>query len=289
MEKKKYFSIGEFAQLFHVSKQTLFYYERNHIFSPNYINEKGYRFYSFDQFCIFEIITSLRMIHVPLKKIAWYLEHRSIENLRDLLREKQAEYQEEIELIQKNQRHIAAKLKKINLAENVKSDRITLEHHDAHYLIATPFPPAGSTLDEDLHQLAVHNGKLWQGLVLNENLTGFLLPKEAIQEKRYMALSHYVTQVSEPEDYKDLMIKPAGLYATIYKKHSYHTRYVEAIETLQSFIDKNALEVVGHAYLTPIRNFWSTEEPDDYITEISIQVNYISDLHADSFQETATE
>ena len=285
MNKKKFFSVGEFAALFHVSKQTLFYYERNHIFEPRYINEKGYRFYSFDQFCIFEIITSLRLIHVPLKKIAWYVEHRSIENLRQLLLEKQEEYAQEAALIQKNQRHIAAKLKHISLAETVKADRITLEHHDNHYIVTTPFPPAGSTLDQDLHQLSEHNGKLWQGLVMNENLTGYLLPKSALEEGQYMTLSHYFTQVSEASDYPSVQVKPAGLYATIYKKHNYHTKYVEAIETLKSFIDKNSLCIVGDGYITPIRNFWSTENLEEYITEISIQVDYTGDLHADSFSD----
>lgn len=285
MDKKKFFSVGEFAALFHVSKQTLFYYERNHIFEPRYINEKGYRFYSFDQFCIFEIITSLRMIHVPLKKIAWYVEHRSVENLRQLLVEKQEEYAREVALIQKNQRHIEAKLKNISLAERVKTDRITLEHHDTHYLVTTPFPPAGSDLNQDLHQLSDHNNKLWQSLALNENLTGYLLPKEALEAGKYKALSHYFNQVTEWEDYPSIKIKPAGLYATIYKKRSYHTKYVEAIETLKSFIDKNALCIVGDAYITPIRNYWSTEDPEDYITQISIQVDYLGELHADSFSE----
>lgn len=36
-----YFTIGEFASLFKLSKQTLFYYERNNILRPAYIDENG--------------------------------------------------------------------------------------------------------------------------------------------------------------------------------------------------------------------------------------------------------
>ena len=39
-----YFTIGEFASLFKLSKQTLFYYERNNILRPAYIDENGYRY-----------------------------------------------------------------------------------------------------------------------------------------------------------------------------------------------------------------------------------------------------
>ena len=45
-----YFTIGEFASLFKLSKQTLFYYERNNILRPAYIDENGYRYYSLEQY-----------------------------------------------------------------------------------------------------------------------------------------------------------------------------------------------------------------------------------------------
>ena len=48
-----YFTIGEFASLFKLSKQTLFYYERNNILRPAYIDENGYRYYSLEQYFIF--------------------------------------------------------------------------------------------------------------------------------------------------------------------------------------------------------------------------------------------
>ena len=51
-----YFTIGEFASLFKLSKQTLFYYERNNILKPSYIEENGYRYYSLEQYFIFDII-----------------------------------------------------------------------------------------------------------------------------------------------------------------------------------------------------------------------------------------
>ena len=62
MNKKTemYFTIGEFANLFGVSKQTLFYYERNKIFEPDLVEENGYRYYSLHKYYIFEVIITLR-------------------------------------------------------------------------------------------------------------------------------------------------------------------------------------------------------------------------------------
>ena len=52
-KSNSYFTIGEFASLFGISKQTLFYYERSGIFAPALIEDNGYRYYSFEQYFIF--------------------------------------------------------------------------------------------------------------------------------------------------------------------------------------------------------------------------------------------
>ena len=88
MSKDKTFTIGEFANLFGISKQTLFYYERNNIFVPKIIADNGYRYYTMDQYYIFEIIITLRKLGIPLKTIKNYVEHRNSLDLQKLLDDK---------------------------------------------------------------------------------------------------------------------------------------------------------------------------------------------------------
>jgi len=92
-KSKLYFTIGEFAQLFGISKQTLFYYEKNKIFSPNFIEDNGYRYYSLDQYFIFEIIITLRKLGVSLKEISNYVNNRNIDSLQRLFSDKALEYE----------------------------------------------------------------------------------------------------------------------------------------------------------------------------------------------------
>ena len=73
-----YFTIGEFDSLFKLSKQTLFYYERNNILRPAYIDENGYRYYSLEQYFIFDIIINMRKLGIPLKEIAGYIQNRDV-------------------------------------------------------------------------------------------------------------------------------------------------------------------------------------------------------------------
>ena len=275
MKEKQYFTVGEFAELFGISKQTLFYYERNHIFSPAFVNENGYRYYSFEQFYIFEIISALRAAQVPLKKIAWYLRHRDVAGLRALFLEKQKELTEAAALIAKNQRHIETHLGRLSLIDALETGQfpaISLMHVEARTLVTTPYPAQELSTYESLHSLSVHNEKLRRRQGINENPTGYLLPKAALEAGNYMNYSCYFTDVTEPEEYDDILIKPAGLYATLYKRMRDYPIYTEAIDTLKDFISENGFQIAGDAYITPIRSFWTTEDPQDYITKIVILV-----------------
>ena len=275
MKEKQYFTVGEFAELFGISKQTLFYYERNHIFAPAFVNENGYRYYSFEQFYIFEIISALRAAQVPLKKIAWYLRHRDVAGLRALFLEKQKELTEAAALIAKNQRHIETHLGRLSLIDALETGQfpaISLMHVEARTLVTTPYPAQELSTYESLHSLSVHNEKLRRRQGINENPTGYLLPKAALEAGNYMNYSCYFTNVTEPEEYDDILIKPAGLYATLYKRMRDYPIYTEAIDTLKDFISENGFQIAGDAYITPIRSFWTTEDPQDYITKIVILV-----------------
>ncbi len=275
MKEKQYFTVGEFAHLFGISKQTLFYYERNHIFAPAYVNENGYRYYSFEQFYIFEIISALRAAQVPLKKIAWYLEHRDVAGLRALFTEKQKEYDEEAALIETNRRHIETHLGRLSLIDALEAGQfppLSLVYTEARTLVTTPYPARDISTYQSLHSLSVHNEKLRRRQVINENPTGYLLPKQALESGNYMDYSYYFTDVTEPEEYEDILVKPAGLYATLYKKMREHPIYTEAMDTLKDFITSSGFKIAGDAYITPIRTFWTTTDAEDYITKIVILV-----------------
>ncbi len=275
MKEKKYFTVGEFAKLFNISKQTLFYYERNGIFAPSFVNDNGYRYYSFEQFYIFEIVAALRAIDVPLKKIAEYVKNRNPESLRLLLIEKQKEYEEQMALIRKNQEHIEKKLGRLSLITAIETGQVNdlfVERVSERTLVVTPYPQHETTPEEGLRSLSAHNEKLRKNHSINENPTGYLLPLAELETGNYLAYSHFFTDVSDPAKEETIITKPAGLYATIYKKSRKHPHYMQAVDALKEFIASHRFRIAGDAYITPIRSFWTTTNPDDYITKISILV-----------------
>ncbi len=90
---KDYFKIGDVADLFRISVQTLRFYEREGLFVPEKIDrDSHYRYYSIHQLQLLQQIIFLRDLGLPLKTIRQQLEEpnaeryiRTLEALRDSL------------------------------------------------------------------------------------------------------------------------------------------------------------------------------------------------------------
>ncbi|MEH6869059.1 MerR family transcriptional regulator, partial [Bacillus safensis] len=74
---KKYFTTGEFSKLCGIKKQTLFHYDEIGLFSPEIKRENGYRYYSYHQFEIFQVISLFKELGVPLKEIKRLIKQRT--------------------------------------------------------------------------------------------------------------------------------------------------------------------------------------------------------------------
>lgn len=90
----------EFADLCGVSKDTLLYYDKIGLFSPELVAENGYRVYSLDQVHTFDLLLLLRDSRLPLKQMKTYLENRNTEEMLSLLRKQSRALKEQIGQLQ---------------------------------------------------------------------------------------------------------------------------------------------------------------------------------------------
>ena len=81
---KEYFTTGEFANLCGVNKKTLFHYDNIGLFKPKKILENGYRYYSHNQFELFNVISELKRLGMPLKEIKTFIDNRNPDVALDL-------------------------------------------------------------------------------------------------------------------------------------------------------------------------------------------------------------
>ena len=69
---EKLFKITEFAKIAGMNRKTLQYYDEIGLFSPAYVAENGYRYYSLFQLDWLALIAVLRDLGVPLRELRQY-------------------------------------------------------------------------------------------------------------------------------------------------------------------------------------------------------------------------
>ncbi len=268
-----YFTIGEFSQLFGISKQTLFYYEKNNIFSPELIEANGYRYYSLEQYFIFEIIITLRKLGVSLKEIGEYVKNRNIDSLENLLSYKALEYDIQLELLQRNKSNLLIKIEQLKQIKTLHNNCMTLEPCAEEYFVADTLPAESCSTKEQIKRIAAHNLPFAASEILNEYSMGYIVLQQDLPHPQ-PPIACIFTRVSQPDEYTRVQVKPQGLYVKIITTDGYHSEYGKALQKMLAFIERNDLEVNGDAYIRQLRNYWSTSDPSEYITQIEIPVAY---------------
>lgn len=78
-------TIGEVANLLHLSTSQIRFYEKKGLLTPHHKDTNGYRLYSYTEIDRLEYITTFRSIGVPVSEIKEYLEQTDNDNLIEVL------------------------------------------------------------------------------------------------------------------------------------------------------------------------------------------------------------
>ncbi|MEG2638768.1 MAG: Nif3-like dinuclear metal center hexameric protein, partial [Clostridiales bacterium] len=77
------FTAGQFAKLHNINKRTLLYYDEIGLLSPELKGENGYRYYTYHQSQILEMLLTLRELDMSIKDIMKYMEKVAPLNLKE--------------------------------------------------------------------------------------------------------------------------------------------------------------------------------------------------------------
>ena len=135
MNQERYIKTGEFAKLVGVTKHTLFYYDKIGLFSPEIKLENGYRFYSFDQLDVFDVIQTLRELDVSLEEIKGYMNQRSPKRLLKLFRKEQSIIRKQMQQLKKMEEWIVKKSEIIEKTMQTDTEVIRIEEEPDRYMI----------------------------------------------------------------------------------------------------------------------------------------------------------
>ncbi|MFI8711285.1 MerR family transcriptional regulator [Brevibacillus brevis] len=266
----KYFTTGEFARLCRVNKQTLFYYDDIGLMSPDIKNEKGYRFYSYRQFELFNVIELLKEVGMPLKEIKPFLENKTPENFVSLLEDKASTIQRKIQNLQQIQQMIETKLSLTKEAIKTDFSRIHIEELSEEKLFTSD--AILDCTDRDFVRAvsdfinALHTHRLDTGYPI-----GAMVSRNQLLSADYENYSNLYMKQTENHEAITCYTRPKGLYVV-----GYHIGKSERItatyEEMLAFIKAHELQIREYSYEEYVLDAVTKNTSEDYVTKIMIEV-----------------
>lgn len=270
---KQHFSSGEFAKLCNVSKHTLFYYDEIGLFSPEIIDSNGYRYYSFNQYDTFDVITIFKDLGMPLKDIKAYLDNRSPQSLVSLLRTQDEIISRKIQDLTKIKNLIENKIQITENASHIDSSRIhILESIQDEYFITSEEATQTDDLNITKYIAKLINLCNEKKLFAHYSMVG-IHHKHDILNCNYIKYINFGIKIDEKYNDTSLNyhIKPKGLYLTAYHAGSFDT-IGETYEKLKYYSDENKLILGDFFYEELLIDSLSVKNYDEYLSKISVSV-----------------
>lgn len=276
MKDSRYFTPGELAKLLGISKQLLLYYDKNDIFSPEFVGENGYRFYVLSQYFTLQIIISLRKLDVSLKEIKAYLKSKDINLLKDIYRNKQQEYKKQIEELLYLEKTMQQKISFLNDIQNLPLNQILLELQEEEHLYFSEDISFQTPIKHRMNILAKHMLPVFSHPSFQEYLMGFHYDSNEFFYKDLITQYNVFISANSKLHYNNPIkkTKEKGLYLCVYCNAHYGVIDSKIKERILKFVEQNKLHMHGGIYLFPLRNFWSTSKPEEELVKLCLRVEY---------------
>ncbi len=262
---KTYLTTKEFADLFGITKHTLFHYDEMGIFKPAYVNEKGYRFYSIYQYDMLDTIIDLRRFGMSLSDIKKYLDERNPTKLLSLYDEELSKIRQDIRNLKLMEKNLTIIKKEVlDALKNV--DKLLIIEENEEYLILSK--EVNSPSDMSYFKLLGDTLKKNRGFEAQSIVGTRLITEEVLNGKYYNKLSCYIKTMIKDED---AFIKEKGRYLTFYHQGDI-LKIDNAYLKISNYIKDKNLKVDSFFYEELVVGEWATKNNDEMIYKISVKL-----------------
>ena len=268
---KDLFTIGEMAELFDVNVRTLRYYDGFGILRPETVNqETGYRYYSSRQFERLNTIKYLRVLGMPLKKIALFFENRDVDTLKLLLEEQQKVTLNQIEELRRIERKLEARLRALEDAQTAPVGQICRRFFEKRQIALLDEP---ISLEDDLEypiRRLEQTNKLEPVMFLGK--VGVAISAADLKKRQFGQFSGIFVFLDE-EDRTGRLDQhlPAGDYLTL-RFGGTHQDAARYYKELLEYAEEKEYELAGDSVEVTLIDAGFTNDTSQYVTELQIPV-----------------
>lgn len=299
---ENYFTAGELASMFGISKQSLLYYDKIHLLSPDFISENGYRHYSITQYLDLEIIVNLRSLDIPINDIQDYLRNRSREKLDEIFRKKDRVCADIIRENERIRNSISVITDKLNEERKELRNQVLIRSYPPRYIKINPLTEKDSGKDRIVlfakaSHKNLHNRSLLekqQGWVITREdffsghcsniSTGFFFFLNGPVKNHHLETTDseqntsdkpavHETQTEARQKKYYLLTLPESLYCEMTFDGTFYEKANEISKKTLQQLEKYKLKPAGDVFVLPVKNHWFTQNQQDYVTKLFFQVN----------------
>lgn len=269
MNQNRYLSTGEFAKLGRTTKHTLFYYDEIGLFSPDLKLENGYRYYSYSQLDVFDVICALRDLDVPLEKIRTYMDERSPEKLMELLREEEEIITGRMRHLRRTREWIRRKIVHVGQVMQMDPKMVAVCEEPERYLVM------GYVETADERAWAKKIGELYEycetyGLQ-SPYAIGYRQDMEEIRRGICTDYHAFYEMFDTKPRKVACEVRPAGRYVTVYHRGSWQG-IGDAYGRMLAYASENGLTLDSHTYEDTMIDSLTAAEEEAYVTKIICRI-----------------
>ena len=269
---KNYFSVSELAHLCNISRQTVLYYDKHDILKPNFIDDNGYRYYHFKEYLMLELILNFRKLGMPIDEIKSYIDNKSTANLAALLKTKISEYEKTIA-------HMKTLITDMNTLHTQLSqipyqyiDTFQLDFRKKEFLILSPLINKKAPIKERIKMLGNLNLKIYKSGHLKYSPVSWIIKEQDFFNTDCKQKRYYCLPAIDNIDNENIICLPNGLYFTYTFQGSFQPQADKIKSKIINYLKANNLKLISPIKISAIKNFWTTNDKNSYISTISAAI-----------------
>ncbi|MFF2907468.1 MerR family transcriptional regulator [Paenibacillus sp. NPDC057934] len=265
-----YFTTSELAKTCGVTKHTLFHYDHIGLLKPEFVNSKGYRYYSLQQCLVLDIINVLKKAGSSLEEIKEFIQKQNTPLFVNILKEKQTDLEKEQLRITRMQSILKSAVKMTEEATEELRNTPTIEICEEEFFIVTPLK-LGDGDKEFARKLSEHRDYCEEHYIDHEFPIWTILSKDRFESGDYYP-DYMANKVNTPIPVEKMLIKPEGFYAVMDHKGSYESM-PKTYSIIKKFIESKGMNVSGNVYGLELLSYLTEKNPDNYKIRIFVGVS----------------
>lgn len=265
--KSKGLLIGELARLFHISTDTLRFYDRKGILTPSERRGNNYRYYTYQDVSRLTAILLLRKMEVPLNEIAAFLEDYGFDDTMTMLESRKVLLDRQIQELEYVRDSVSNQMSYLKDYRD-HAGQITIRQSNRIHSVF--FIKKDLHISEDIDDMALVKDYLEsaaEGQIPEDwYISGHLGTEFRSDDSGYYHLAYYCY-----EDFPgaDRHIPPGSYVSYLYKGVE-ESSFRERRDKMIRWIEKEGLKVEGPVYqLWQIDDFHSHRR-EDWVNEMQI-------------------